>query len=168
MQQRCSIRQFQERPVEREKLLYVLEAARVAPSACNLQPWQLIVIEDRQLIAKIAPPWVAESKAPHMMVACGDHRQAWRRRDGKGFCDVDVAIAVDHMTLAAAELGLGTCWICSFDAFRCALMLQIPDHLEAMVLLPIGYPAETRSADRHRDERKPLKKLVAWHEEGRK
>ena len=160
MKQRCSVRQFEDRRVERDKLLYVLEAARVAPSACNNQPWQFFVIDDPSLIAQIAPDWVATSRAPVLIVACGDHRQAWRRRDGKDHCDIDVAIAVDHMTLAAAEIGLGTCWICAFDAKRCAQLLDLPDRLEPIVLLPLGYPAESKSPDRHTLERKPLEQIV--------
>ena len=97
-----------------------------------------------------------------MIVACGDHRVAWRRRDGKDHCDIDVAIAVDHVTLAAAALGLGTCWICSFDAFRCAQVLELREHLEPVVLLPIGYPAEAKAADRHGAERKRLEDIVCW------
>jgi len=162
MRQRCSVRQFQDRAVERDKLLYVLEAARVAPSACNFQPWSFLVIEKRDLIAKIAPDWVRESQAPVMIVACGDHRQAWRRRDGKDHCDIDLAIAVDHMTLAAAEVGLGTCWICSFDAYRCGALLKLREHLEPAVLLPLGYPAEMKAADRHAVDRKPLDTIVTW------
>ena len=162
MKRRCSVRKFQKRPIETDKLLYVLEAARVAPSACNYQPWRFIVIQDRRRIAQIAPAWVHQSNAPVMIVACGDHRRAWRRRDGKDHCDIDVAIAVDHMTLAAAEAGLGTCWICSFDAFRCAILLELPQHLEPIALLPIGYPAESKDAGRHDHERKPLEEIVAW------
>jgi nitroreductase len=74
-----------------------------------------------------------------------------------------VAIAVDHITLAAAEAGLGTCWICSFDAFRCATILELPEQIEPMVLLPIGFPAETKDPGRHTTERKPLSQtVVRW------
>ena len=162
MKRRCSVRKFEGRPVEKEKLLYVLEAARVAPSACNFQPWRFLVVEAPERIREIAPNWVTEANTPTVIVACGDHRQAWRRRDGKDHCDIDIAIAVDHMTLAAAELGLGTCWICSFDAFRCAKILELPDHVEPIVLLPIGYPAESKDANRHDRERKPLGEIVSW------
>jgi nitroreductase len=162
MKQRCSVRQYQDRRIERDKLLYVLEAARVAPSACNNQPWRFFVIEDPSLIAKIAPSWVSAALTPVLIVACGDHRLAWKRKDGKDHCDIDMAIAVDHMTLAAAEIGLGTCWICAFDAKRCAQLLNLPEHLEPVALLPIGYPAEGKSPDRHATERKPLEQIVTW------
>jgi nitroreductase len=162
MKQRCSVRKFEERPIEEDKLRYVLEAARVAPSACNFQPWRLIVVQDPDLIARLGPDWVPESNAPVLIVACGDHQQAWRRRDGKDHCDMDIAIAVDHMTLAAAEVGLGSCWICSFDAFQCAVALELPDHLEPAVLLPLGYPVETKNAARHDVERKALDQVVTW------
>jgi nitroreductase len=161
MKLRCSVRKFEDRPVEEDKLLQVLEAARVAPSAANRQPWRFIIIETPATIAQIAPEWVADSKAPLLIVACGDHRQAWRRRDGKDHTDIDVAIAVDHMTLIAAELGLGTCWICSFDAFRCASVLELPDQLEPVVLLPLGYPAESKDPNRHGVDRKPLEEIVS-------
>jgi nitroreductase len=162
MKQRCSVRRFEARPIEPEKLRYVLEAARVAPSACNFQPCKFVVVEDPGLIQRIAPEWVSGSGASAVVVACGDHQQSWRRRDGKDHCDIDVAIAVDHMTLAAAEQGLGSCWICSFDAFQCALALRLPEQLEPMVLLPLGYPLEFKQEDRHDDERKPLKDIVTW------
>jgi nitroreductase len=68
--------------------------------------------------------------------------------------------AVDHMTLSAAEIGLGTCWICAFDAKRCTQLLDLPDKLEPIVLLPLGYPAESKSPDRHTLERKPLEQIV--------
>ncbi|MBC8876486.1 MAG: nitroreductase family protein [Planctomycetes bacterium] len=162
MKKRCSVRKFEDRAIEEEKLLYVLEAARVAPSACNFQPWRFIVVKNKDLMKRIAPAWVADANTPAMIVICGDHRQAWRRRDGKDHCDIDIAIAVDHMTLAAAEVSLGTCWICSFDAFQCTIALELPDQVEPMVLLPIGYPAESREANRHDRDRKPLEEIVSW------
>ncbi|NLW60572.1 MAG: nitroreductase, partial [Firmicutes bacterium] len=109
---RYSVRKYKDQPVEREKLLQVLEAARNAPSACNFQPWHFIVLTDETIKSKVAETYPRDwfKKAPVVIVACGDHSVSWKRADGKDHCDVDLAIAVEHMALAAAELGLGTCW----------------------------------------------------------
>jgi nitroreductase len=160
MKKRCSVRKYQDKPLEREVLLKVLEAGRVAPSACNKQPWHFIVVQEKGLKERIGGSWAA--KAPALIVICGDHRKSWCRQDGKDHCDIDIAIAVDHMTLAATDLGLGTCWICWFDAFQCAQELKLPDRIEPIVLLPIGYPAETSNPQRHDKARKPLDEIVSW------
>ncbi|NMA65822.1 MAG: nitroreductase, partial [Clostridiaceae bacterium] len=120
-EKRYSLRKFNTKEVEKEKILKVIEAARIAPSACNLQPYHFIVITDSELRKKVAESYPREwfKNAPVIIVACGDHSKSWKRIDGKDHCDVDVAIAVDHMTLAAAEQGLGTCWVCAFDAKMC-------------------------------------------------
>ena len=139
---RYSVRSYLPKPVEREKLDYILECGRIAPSAANYQPWIIYAVTDETMKAKIAETyprkWFAD--APVMLVFCGDHSIAWKRPDGKDHTDIDVAIMVDHVTLAAAEQGLGTCWICHFDAKKCAEILQLPVHLEPIVLLPVGYP----------------------------
>ena len=84
--------------------------------------------------------WFAD--APVCVVACADQTRSWHRpNDGKDHADIDVAIAVDHLTLAAAEVGLGTCWVCNFDAKRCAAILHLPADVEPVVLVPMGYAA---------------------------
>ena len=84
--------------------------------------------------------WFAD--APACVVACADHTRSWHRpNDGKDHADIDVAIAVDHLTLAAAEVGLGTCWVCNFDAKRCAAILHLPADVVPVVLVPMGYAA---------------------------
>jgi nitroreductase len=158
---RYSVRKYKDQPVEREKLLQVLEAARNAPSACNFQPWHFIVLTDETIKSKVAETYPRDwfKKAPVVIVACGDHSVSWKRADGKDHCDVDLAIAVEHMALAAAELGLGTCWICAFDAKRCHEILALPDNLEVIALLPLGYPEEERIPDKNR---KRLEEIVTW------
>ena len=95
-------------------------------------------------------------------MVCGDHREAWRRADGKIHTDIDVAIAVDHMTLAATDLGLSTCWVCKFDVMKCVKALDLPEGVEPVALIPIGYPEDEADVNRHEQLRKPLDEIVHW------
>ncbi len=161
--QRSSVRNFEPKLVEKEKLLYVLEAARIAPSAANFQPLKFLVITDPSILKSIQVLYHREwlVTAPAIIVAMGDHNKGWHRKaDGKDFTDIDVAIAVDHLTLAAAEQGLGTCWICNFDAEKCSTLFNAPPNIEMIALIPIGYPViEPKSIKK----RVPIDQLVGWN-----
>lgn len=161
---RRSVRLFADAPVSREDLLAVLEAGRQAPSACNNQPLRFIVITDRAELAALAPAYPREwfLTAPVVIVVCGDHRKSWHRGDGKDHVDIDAAIATDHMTLAAAELGLGSCWICAFDVDKVRQSLALVDGMEPIVLLPLGHPVEPLTLAAHQSRRKPIENLVQW------
>ncbi|OGU62930.1 MAG: nitroreductase [Ignavibacteria bacterium RBG_13_36_8] len=161
---RYSCRKYKDQPVEDEKLLQVLEAGRVAPSACNLQPWHFVVIRERKSLEMICSTYKREwlKSAPVIIVVCGDHESSWKREDRKDHCDIDIAIAIDHMTLQAAELGLATCWICQFNSMKCAEMLKLPSALEPIALLPVGYPDDSKNPDRHDKDRKSMDKVVHW------
>ena len=159
--QRYSVRKYKEQPVENEKLLQVLEAARLAPTAVNYQPFILLVFQDQEkrgrLIETYQREWI--KSAPVIILACADHSQSWKRSsDGKDSADIDVAIAVDHMTLQATELDLGTCWVCNFDAQKCAEIFELPLHIEPLVMLPLGYPADNLG----NKKRKELDDIVHW------
>jgi nitroreductase len=161
IRQRYSARSFKKDPVEQNKLLKILEAGRMAPSAVNFQPWHFLVIQQpenlKAMFEAYKREWIRE--APALILICADHSQSWKRSaDGKDFADVDVAIAVDHMTLQAAELGLGTCWVCNFDAHRCADTLNLPSHIEPLVMLPLGYP----DGEIPEKKRKALSDIVHW------
>ena len=160
MKERCSVRKFTDQPVEREKLQQILGAARIAPSAANRQPWHFIVLQDQALKEQISSHWGAI--APVIIVICGDHSNSWHRKDGKDHCDIDAAIAVDHMTLMVTELGLGSCWVCAFNNIRTSELLGLQEQLEPIALLPLGYPAEVADPDRHKTQRKPLDEIVSW------
>ncbi|KJS88919.1 MAG: nitroreductase [Peptococcaceae bacterium BICA1-8] len=163
-QKRYSVRKYKDVPVEEEKLLQVIEAARLAPSAVNFQPLQLIVLQNGEIKKKVAATYGAEwlQRAPIIIVVCGDHSKSWRRADGKDFCDIDGAIAIDHLTLAAAELGLGTCWVCAFNALDCSKALGLPSQLEPIALLPLGYPADEEANIPRNKKRKKLEEFVQW------
>jgi len=161
---RYSCRKFDHKTVEDDKLNLILEAGRIAPSAANYQPWHFIVIREKENRKRIHPiyhrDWFKE--APCVIIICGDHNQSWKRKDGKDHCDIDIAITVDHMTLQAAELGLGTCWICNFDKDLCIKLLNLPQNLEPAVILPVGYPLDKADPDRHKAKRKPLREIVSY------
>lgn len=141
---RHSVRKYDvSRPVEQDKLDYVMECVRMAPSAVNYQPWKFFIAKEATMLEAVASCYANEwlNTAPCIIVACVDHRQSWHRQryDNKDHADIDIAIAVDHLCLAATEQGLGTCWICNFDADKCREVLQLDAEVEPAVLIPIGY-----------------------------
>jgi nitroreductase len=162
---RYSCRKYDSRPVEKEKLDLILEAGRVAPSAVNLQPWHFYVIREKADLERFYGAYHREwfRSAPCVIVICADHNKSWKRKeDGKDHADVDISIATDHMTLQATALGLATCWICNFYVDKTRELLQLPDHLEPVVILPVGYPLDSSDPQRHADKRKPLSEIVTY------
>ena len=140
---RGSVRAYRPDPVEEEKLQRVLEAARIAPSAANRQPWHFYVVREPETRAELmqayAQKWFVE--APVIICACTRPEEAWQRRDDKNYADVDLSIAMDHLILAATAEGLGTCWIGAFKPEKLREVLAIPPQLEPVALTPLGYPA---------------------------
>jgi nitroreductase len=162
---RYSCRNYDSRPVEQDKLDLILEAGRIAPSAVNYQPWHFIVIREKGNLKKIHDTYHREwfQAAPCVIVVCGDHDQSWeRKQDGKDHCDIDIAIAVDHMTLQATELGLATCWICNFDKDKTTQTLNLTSYLEPIVILPVGYPLDKPDPSRHVEKRKKMQDIISF------
>ncbi len=158
IQKRYSVRGYKPDPVEEEKLLAVLEAARQAPTAGNRQRFQLIVIHTKGREEELGRIYGAEwfVQAPVVICACRYPMDPERKR--KDYTDVDIGIVVDHLILKAAELGLGTCWIGAFDPQVTRQVLGLPDEIEPVVFTPLGYPdAPPRGTDR-----KPLSELVRY------
>ena len=155
---RRSIRAYKKDPVEDSKLSRILNAARLAPTAANRQPYSLIVVKDEDTKIRLKDAYSQEwfFTAPVIVCACALPDDAWKRNDGKGYVDVDVAIAMDHLILAASAEGLGTCWIAAFKAEVVREVLNIPDNMEPLVLTPLGYP-ETIPEPTFR---KPLEEMV--------
>lgn len=155
---RRSIRAYKKDPVEDSKLNRILNAARLAPTAANRQPFSLIVIKDEGTKHKLKDAYSQEwfYTAPVIVCACALPDKAWKRNDGKAYVDVDVAIAMDHLILAAFAEGLGTCWIAAFKPEVVREVLNIPDDMEPLVLTPLGYPATIPEPT----FRKPLEEMV--------
>ncbi len=160
VEKRYSVRSYKPDPVENDKLERVLQAARLAPTAANRQPFQLVVVHtagrDAELKRIYNRPWFVQS--PLVICACGIPDQAWVRLDGKSYCDIDVAIAMDHLILAATALGLGTCWIAAFDPIAAREVLGLPDGVDPIAFTPLGYPADQPSPKK----RRPLAELVKY------
>jgi len=155
---RYSVRGYKADPVEADKLQEVLEAARLAPTAGNRQRFELIVIQtagrEEELRRIYDKDWFVQ--APLVICACRYPMDPARQR--KDYTDVDVGIVVDHLTLAATELGLGTCWIGAFDPAAARKILGLPDEVEPVVFTPLGYPADPPRVK----QRKPLDDLVRY------
>lgn len=148
--------------VEQEKIDYILEAARLAPSAVNYQPWYFVWVQSAEGKAKLQECYPREwfKQAPYYLIVCGDHQQSWKRGDHKDHMDIDAAIATEHICLAAAEQGLGTCWVCNFDTELCRKHFKIPEMIEPVVLIPFGYPSDPALFDETPKKRKPIEEII--------
>jgi nitroreductase len=155
---RRSIRGYKPDPVPEEVLARILEAARIAPTAANRQPFQIIVVTEAATRQRFKEVYDREwfYSAPMILVGCVETDKAWQRADGFNAAEVDLSIVMDHIILAAVNEGLGTCWICHFDEVRAKQILKIPAAVRVIALTPIGYPA----ASPRPFERKPLSQLV--------
>jgi nitroreductase len=157
---RYSVRAYLSTPVTEQVLLQVLEAAQLAPTAANRQAFQLVVVHTAGREADLRRiydrDWFAQ--APVVLCACGLPAENWVRRDAKNYNDVDVAIAMDHLILAAANLGLGTCWIGAFDPVAAREVLGLVPGVEPVAFTPLGYPADQPKPKK----RKPISELVRY------
>ena len=157
---RRSIRRYKETPVPEELLKTVLNAARLAPSANNAQPWRIIVVTDEDVKLKLAAgannqKFIAQ--APIILVACGLPDEAFQTVGGYMSSHVmDVSIALDHLTLVAHSVGLGTCWIAWFKEDKVREALGVPEDVRVVAMTPLGYPDEAPE----RPPRKNLEELV--------
>ena len=158
---RRSIREYQEKPVEQEKLSKVLEAARLSPSAANKQPWKFIVVTDPKVKESLRSAYNKDwlISAPVIIVGCALPKEAWVRSDGEEYWKVDLAIAMQSLILEVWEQGLGTCWIGAFREDGVKKALGIPDDVRVVALTPLGYPAEEKEPV---VRRKPLEEIVSY------
>ena len=144
IEKRRSIRSYLDKPVEEDKLNRILDAGRMAPSANNRQEWRFIVVRDsttRKRLMEAAGGQRFVGEAP-VVIACCSVESDKMLTCGHPAYAIDVAIAIDHMTLAAVALGLGTCWVGAFYEDRVRDILNIPEWVRVVELLPLGYPDE--------------------------
>jgi nitroreductase len=178
IRRRRSVRRYSPKPVEEEKILALLDAARLAPSSSNTQPWHFIVVRNPDTINKIRNCVPAASKpllndfvktAPVVIVACGVPtalNHFFTSLFGINMLSVDVAIAVEHIVLTATELDLGTCWIGWFSAKKLKRLLGIPLTFKVVALVTVGYPENPSTPDAiggvKAKSRKPLEEICSF------
>ena len=160
IQKRYSVRAYKSDPVQKDKLDHILQAARMAPTAANRQPFRLIVTRTEGKTSDLRRVYDRDwfVQAPLIICACAYPDKGWVRYDGKSYVDVDVAIAMDHLILAAADQGLGTCWIASFNVDAAREVFGLPEELDPVILSPLGYPNDQPSPK----ERKVISDLVHY------
>ena len=155
---RYACRKYSDKKVEKEKLEKILEAGRVAPTAANLQPQKILIMQKKESLDKLGKG-ANIYNAPLAFVICSDKTKVWKRPfDGKDMADIDASIVTDHMMLEAASIGLNSVWICYFNPEIIKSEFNIPDNLEPINILAIGYSDENRSAG-HLDTRKPIEEI---------
>jgi len=161
---RRSIRSYKSDKIEDEKLDYILQAFRKAPSAKNLQPWKLVIVKNKNKREDLAIACNNQSfisEAPIIIVACAKEEEAYGVMGGYlNSYPIDIAIAMEHLILAATEQGLGTCWIGAFKENLVKGILGVPENIRVVALTPVGYPSST--ADPSKRGRKSLSEVVCY------
>ncbi len=162
-QKRLSVRDYSSQPIEEYKVDRILEAARLAPSACNFQPWRFVVItsdKGRKAIADAYPrEWI--KPAPLFILVCGDKNESWKRKsDMKDHLDIDLGIVIEHICLAAADEEVGTCIICHFDTDLCRKSFNLPEHIEPAAIISVGYPTNPEIFTNSPKKRKGISEIV--------
>ncbi len=159
---RRSVRSYKSREIEDDKLNYILDAFRLAPSAKNLQPWKLVVAKNKKIIKDLAIACNNQTfleEAPVLIAACANEQEAYGRMGGyMNSYPVDIGLALEHLVLAATEQGLGTCWIGAFKEQLVKDILGIPEEVKVVALTPVGYPSREAS----RRGRKPMDEIVCY------
>lgn len=158
---RRSIREYHNQAIESEKLERILEAARLAPTARNLQEWKLILVKNPdikdKLVEMASPQQPFLKQAPIIIAACALNPSYIMRCSHPAYL-IDLAIVLEHIALQAVREGLGTCWIGSFDEANAKTVLGIPQNIRIVELMSMGYPAQMPTAR----SRKPIQDLFSW------
>lgn len=159
IRKRYSCRAYQDKPIEQEKLHAIFEGARLAPSAKNLQDWRFVVVTDKEkkrLLAEAANNQRFLQNAGAIVIACSNSKHVMRC--GQAVGPIDVAIALEHIALQATELGLATCWIGSFYPDKVRPIVGIPDNIDIIELMAVGYPADSIK----RPQRQPIENILCY------
>lgn len=160
---RYSCRSFSNKKVEKEKIDKILEAGRVAPTAMNIQPQRILVLQDKEKLEALGQCTRYGWGAPVIMIICYDKDISWKRKyDNQDEGIVDASIVTTQMMLEVHNLGLGTTWVGYFDPMKVRKVYEIPENLEIVSILPIGYPSEYSKPNERHEDRNSIDKMVFW------
>jgi len=162
-EKRFSVRQYSDRPIEREKLDAVLKAASLAPTGCNNQPQRIMVADAPAVLEKLRHCTPCQFNAPVTLVICYDKNVCWYNIEGEPIGAVDASIVTAHMQLEAVEQGLGTCWVACFNREKLQQELDIPENYVPVALLPLGYPAPGASPAPQHSRHRPASDFTTWN-----
>ena len=160
IENRRSIRKYKQKSVDKEKILKIFETTRLSPSAMNLQPYGFVIISKNNVIKEISSACNQEWEAPIIVAVCALPGQAWVRDDGEEYWKADAAIAMSNISLAAYNLGLGTCWIVAFNEEKVKKILGVDSKARVVAMTPLGYPAENKGPV---TKRKTLDELLHYN-----
>ncbi len=162
--ERYSVRKFDSRPLDAADLDRILQAGHLAPTACNFQPQRILVIQGEDALEKVrrAHPLFG---APCALLVCCDKTRSWKRDfDGRDSGDIDAAIVTTHMMLQAAEIGVGSTWVMHFDPAILRDAFSLPEHIDPVALLPLGYPAEAAKPAHLHEKFRPAEEIVSYNQ----
>ncbi len=164
---RYSCRNFKADVLSRETILSIIETASLAPSAVNKQPWQVTIFNNPERIKALSACYSRDwfKTAPAVLLVCANLHESWvRQSDSKNHAEIDAAIFIDHLTLAAADKGIGTCWVCNFDVKELVSQLNLPENIVPVALIPMGYPANEGIPEK---KRKNINEFIKWDNESK-
>ncbi len=162
--ERYSVRSFRQEPISEDTMEAILQAGRVAPTACNNQPQKIYVVQDPEARKKLAGICRCTWDAPVILVICYDRTLTWKSKLMPGYesGETDAAIVCTHMMLQAFELGVGSCWVGLFNADQVSQTLSLPENLRVTALLPMGYPAEDAQPLPLHSSIRPAEETIAY------
>ena len=159
---RFSVREFLDKPVENEKIQQILSVAQIAPTAKNIQPQMIYVVQSQEAMAKFKQCTKCHFDAPLGFIVCYDESQSFKGKDGREFGVLDASIVTTYMMLKATELGLGTTWVGLFDAQKTKEVFNLPDNIVPLAFLPTGYPTPDCQPNPRHFDNKPLGDTTKW------
>lgn len=162
--ERYSLRSFDTKKVEKEELDLILKAGQLAPTAANHQPQRILVVESDEALDKLKTCTIYHFNAPLALIVCADRNEAWKRSyDGKIHTDIDGSIVATHIMLQAADIGLGTTWVGHFDPIAVRSAFDLPENLEPVCILPLGYPSNAAKPNPNHQKRKDISQTVFYN-----